>query len=207
MQRALELLLTTPVLCVLTGVALLAGSLWLASGFFKSSVCRRMNLKQRWVVCLAGFAGFAMLLYPPWIVTDQVWDKEALDQYLFPAAAARAARGNRPSEDVFTRDRSGYAPFYIWHFQHRPQRRGRLYSRPGPVRWHPLKQPIDDGYVVVAWTCRLDFVRLLLQLAVTAAIAGGLTWALRDRTGPTEVTPEGDWERCDSAAGWAIHKH
>ncbi|HUU81899.1 MAG TPA: hypothetical protein VM243_00220 [Phycisphaerae bacterium] len=205
-RRALEQLLTTPALCMLTGVVLLVGSLWLASGFFKSSACHRMNLKQRWVVCLAGFVGFAMLLYPPWIVTDQVWERSALEGHFFLMGTGQAGVANRSSEHAFARETSAYAPFYIWYLRQPPRRTGGLYTRPSPVRWHPLKQPTEDGYVVVAWTCRPNIPRLLLQFALTAVVGTGLFLALRGGAALPEVRPAWEQEGIGGAARPAIHK-
>ncbi|MCP4246003.1 MAG: hypothetical protein GY778_03045 [bacterium] len=206
-QRALQLLLSVPALCVLTGAGLLVASLWLASGFFRSSVSRRMNVKQRWLVCLAGSIGYVMLLYPPWMVSEQLWEREVLEHTVFPSGPTRAADPGVSPPPVFTRVRSTYAPFYVGFFPKPPRRGVGLYPRPVPLKPGKPVEVMGREYVIVSRMYTINTPRLLIQFGGLAVVTGGLFLALRDRTRPTEADAEWDWQASDAPGRPAIHEH
>lgn len=206
-QYALQLLLSESALCLLPGVGLLAASLWIASGFFRSSVSRRMNTKQRLLVCLAGSIGYVMLMYPPWIMKERLWDKKVLENAIFPSGPTRAGDPTASPPPVFTRARSTYAPFYVGFFL-KPRHRG-VGWRPRPV---PLKSdgPVEVSgreYVIVSRTYTIDAPRLLVQFGGLAVVTGGLFLALRDKTRPTEADAKWDWQTADAPGQPVNHKH
>jgi hypothetical protein len=160
---------------------------------FTSSVLRRLNKKQRWVLFFTILIATGMLIYPPWSVREQILPDEAPPVVLLGSLTSGGVTAQQfgPAPVSYGPPKVSYEPMYMGFYS--ATRRwfqtiaGPPYSLSfnphGPLGRKPrtADEEFHCKYIHPTRTVELCAGRLGMQLGPLVLLGGLLFWAFTDK--------------------------
>jgi len=169
---------------------------------FTSSLSKKLNRRQRWVVFLALIIALGMVICPPWIITEEILPDEAPPR-VWPTTmpfGPVVSLSYSPAAPVYGDPTVSYQPMYMgfysasrrW-FDPSTRATGPLpFGPPRPLGRKPknAEEEFYCKYICPTRTVELCAGRLGAQLGVLILLGGVLFWLFTEK-GQFTQTPSG----------------